>query len=88
MKLDFNYGLIVIDPAEKAPQQILHFMGYDDFPTNRDEALLRIELRDDPELGLQEIWDKVDILLAPDSVLDEYRIVINTNTEINENRDV
>ena len=76
MNLDFNYGLIVVDPSEKVPQKILHFVGYWDYPTNRDEALLRIELRDDPELGLQEIWDKVDILLAPDSVLEEYKSII------------
>ena len=71
MMLDFNYGLIAVDPSD--PQKILQFVGYFDYPTNRDEALLRIELRDDPELGLQEIWDKVDILLAPDNVVEEYK---------------
>jgi hypothetical protein len=86
MNLDINYGLIVVDPSQKAPQDILHFVGYWEYPDDKTIDLLREELRDDPELGLQDKWDKVDILLAPDSVLEEYKAIVFKDQE-NDNQD-
>ena len=84
MNLDINYGLIVVDPLD--PKTILHFVGYWDYPNDKVIDLLREELRNDPELGLQDKWDKVDILLAPDSVLEEYKAVVFKDQE-NDNQD-
>jgi hypothetical protein len=70
-----NYGLIVVNPDK--PCEILHFCGYSDKPNQRDEALLRIEMMDDPSFELEDIWDKVDILEATDEQVEEYSRIIN-----------
>jgi hypothetical protein len=79
MELRMNYGFIVVHPDK--PCEILQFFGYDEKPNQRDEALLRIELRDDPAFGLQDIWDKVDILEATEEQVKEYQDAFITNSE-------
>lgn len=68
-----KYGLMVLDPRQKNDEylDVLHFCGYLDEPTAEEVNHLRIELKDDPEFGLQDIWDIVDILPAPDYILKE-----------------
>ena len=77
MELQINYGFIVVHPDE--PYEILHFCGYQDKPTERDIKSLREELRDDPEFGLQEIWDKVEIQEASEGIVEEYKRIFGEN---------
>lgn len=73
-----KYGLIVIDTrVEKDEYDILHFCGYEVEPDINDANSLREELRDDPEFGLQDIWDVVDILPAPEYLVKEYNKMLN-----------
>jgi hypothetical protein len=74
MDFQLNYGLKIVHPDN--PSEILQFCGYAEKPTNRDEALLRIELKDDPDLGLQDLWDVVDIIEASDEEVQDYRRII------------
>ncbi len=71
---EFKYGLMVIDPTvdEDDCVSIVHFAGYVEEPTKEDADQLREELRDDPKFGLQDIWDKVDILPAPKEVVEHF----------------
>lgn len=74
MRLTINYGLIVMDPMEEGEvKTILHFCGYQEPITEKDVESLRNELRDDPEFGLQDIWERLVITEAPDEVIEEYK---------------
>jgi hypothetical protein len=82
MDLKINYGLIVMNPSEEGDQKtILHFCGYQEPISERDVELLREELKNDPEFGLQDKWDKVIIVEAPDEVLKEYQDAFSKDTE-------
>jgi len=71
---DIKYGLIVIDPTqEDEMMDILHFVGYWNKPTKKDADLLREELMTDEEFGLTEIAHRLDILPAPDYIVEEYK---------------
>jgi hypothetical protein len=70
---DIKYGLIVVDPEQEGDMlTILHFVGYWDQPTQRDVDSLREELMTDEEFGLTEIAYRLDILPAPDYIIQEY----------------
>jgi hypothetical protein len=82
MELKINYGLIVMDPSEPGDQKtILHFCGYQEPISDRDVESLREELKNDPEFGLQDKWDKVVIVEAPDEILKEYQDAFSENSE-------
>ena len=80
MDLEINFGLIVVNPEQEGENlDILHFCGFSEPPTEKDAQELRKELRDDPEFGLQELWDKVDILEAPEDIVKEYKAIVFDN---------
>jgi hypothetical protein len=82
MDLRINYGLIVMDPSEEGDQKtILHFCGYQEPINDRDVESLREELKTDPEFGLQDKWDKVVIVEAPDEILKLYQDEFNNEDE-------
>jgi len=71
---DMKYGLMVIDPTQKNEMMdILHFVGYWNEPTKKDADLLREELMTDEEFGLTEIAHRLDILPAPDYIVEEFK---------------
>jgi len=73
-KFNMNYGLIVVDPLQEGEMMdIIHFCGYEVPPTKNDAAILREELMTDPEFGLTEIAEHLDILPAPDDIVKKYR---------------
>lgn len=75
---DIKYGLMVIDPTqEDEMMDILHFVGYWEKPTKSDADSLRQELLTDEEFGLTEIAHRLDILPAPDYIVQEYVNMIN-----------
>ena len=71
---DMKYGLMVIDPTQKDEMMdILHFVGYWNKPTKKDADLLREELMTDEEFGLTDIANRLDILPAPDYIVEEFK---------------
>ena len=71
---DMKYGLIVIDSTQEGEMMdILHFVGYWNKPTKKDADSLREELMVDVEFGLTEIAHRLDILPAPDYIVEEYK---------------
>ena len=70
---DIKYGLMVIDPTQEGEMiDILHFVGYWNKPTKIDADSLREELLTDEEFGLTEIAHRLNILPAPDYIVQEY----------------
>lgn len=70
---DIKYGLIVVDPTQADDMMdILHFVGYWSKPTKTDADSLREELMTDEEFGLTEIAHRLDILPAPDYIVNEF----------------
>lgn len=77
---EIRYGLIVVDPTQEGESlDILHFVGYWTKPTESDIESLRIELMEDDEFGLSEISHRLDILPAPEYIVEEYRKIIKSN---------
>jgi hypothetical protein len=77
-----QYGLVVTDPTAN-DNEILHFCGYWERPTQKDADSLREELKNDPEFGLQDIADKVDIVLASKDILEMYQKIISSQENNN-----
>ena len=70
---DIKYGLMVIDPTQEGEMMdIIHFVGYWEEPTKEDVSQLREELMTDEEFGLTEIAHRLDILPAPDYIVEEF----------------
>ena len=70
---DIKYGLIVIDPIQEGEMMdIIHFVGYWEEPTKEDAISLREELMTDEVFGLTEIAHRLDILPAPDYIVEEF----------------
>ena len=70
---DIKYGLMVIDPEQEGEMKdILHFVGYWEEPNKTDADQLREELMTDEEFGLTEIAHRLDILPAPDYIVEEF----------------
>ena len=70
---DIKYGLMVIDPEQEGEMKdILHFVGYWEEPNKTAADQLREELMTDEEFGLTEIAHRLDILPAPDYIVEEF----------------
>lgn len=67
-----RYGIIAVRPAkdEDGMADILHFCGYEDPPTQFDFDALREELNTNPAFGLQGDMDGVELMEAPEEILD------------------
>lgn len=69
----FKYGLMVIDPTQDGDMMdIIHFVGYWEKPTINDAKSLMEELKTDNTFGLTEIAHRLDILPAPDYIVEEF----------------
>jgi hypothetical protein len=70
---DIKYGLIVVDPNQDGDMLgILHFAGYWEEPTQTDVENLRKELAEDKRLGLTLLIDQLEILPAPDYIVEQF----------------
>jgi hypothetical protein len=77
---EIQYGLIVVDPTQSGEMlDILHFVGYWNQPSAVDVESLRKELAEDAEFGLTEIAHRLEILPAPDYIVQDYIEIIKTN---------
>ncbi len=71
--MDIKFGLIAIDPEQEGEMlDVLHFCGYWEQPTLIEVESLRKELVDNPEFGLSEIAHRLDIIPAPDYLVQEF----------------
>lgn len=70
---DIKFGLIAVDPTQEGDDlDVLHFCGYWNQPTLVDVESLREELKTSPEFGLSDIADRLEIIPAPDWLIQEY----------------
>jgi hypothetical protein len=72
---DVRFGLMVIDPEsldENQEVEIVHFVGYWNQPSEVDADSLREELATDEEFGLTDIAHRLDILPAPQNVVEHF----------------
>jgi hypothetical protein len=70
---DIKYGLIVVDPSQEGDMlDVLHFCGYWNKPTQVDVDNLRKELTEDKSFGLTRLMDQLEILPAPQSIVDQF----------------
>lgn len=77
---DIKYGLIAIDPMQEGDMKdIVHFCGYWTKPSKQNADQLRQELLEDESFGLTEIANRLDILPAPDYIVQEYVKIIIEN---------
>jgi hypothetical protein len=69
---EIKYGLIVIDPSQEGDMfSILHFAGYWNEPKQADVDDLRRELAEDKSFGLTLLIDQLEILPAPDYIVQQ-----------------
>ena len=71
---EVTHGLIAIDPttAKDGKVDILHFCGYWSEPSKSDAKHLLEELSTDEEFGLTEIAHRLQILPAPQEIIDAF----------------
>ncbi len=70
---DIKYGLMVVDPNQDGDMLgILHIAGYWEEPTQTDVDNLRKELAEDKRLGLTLLIDQLEILPAPDYIVEQF----------------
>jgi hypothetical protein len=86
-KINIKYGLIVLnrEDLENGIYEILHFVGYEEKPTDIDITSLVDELKTDETFGLTELGKNMIIIEAADETVDEYRNIIN-GVNINEGK--
>lgn len=74
---EITHGLIAVDPEQEGEMmEILHFVGYWTEPGKKDADSMREELMTDEEFGLTEIAHRLEILPAPQDIVEEYRRMI------------
>lgn len=76
-----NYGLIVLDPEqidEDGDKLIVHFVGFMVPPTDADINSIKEEIKTDPEFGLMDIADRLEYELAPQELIDYFKVSIGT----------
>ena len=78
--MKINYGLVAVDSED----DILHFCGYEEEPTQTDIDHLREELSQDISFGLTEMMGEIEIITASDEVLKFYQDVVEKGCEITE----
>lgn len=75
LNFDIKYGLIVLNrkDIEEGIYEILHFVGYEEEPTDKDIELLKDELKEDKSLGLSGLGENLIIIHASDETVEEYK---------------
>ena len=71
----FTHGIMVVDrnnPNDDGTIPVVHFVGYWDEPSENDVYGLYNELKTDEEHGLTDTIDELDLVSAPQHVLDHF----------------
>ena len=70
---DVKFALVAIDPDQEGDlKTVLHFCVYFEQPTFEDMMALKQELLSNPDFGLIEIGQRLEIIQAPDSMVEEF----------------
>lgn len=70
---NIKYCLMVTDPTQEGKfRKVMHLVGYIHKPSREDADLLRELFMMDEGYGFYEIADKLEISLAPDSLVKEF----------------
>jgi hypothetical protein len=80
----FTHGIIAVDPEnvdENDMLAIVHFVGLWSAPNKEQFDFLANEIRTDPEFGLIEIADRLEIVPAPQWLIDEYNLMMEKDQD-------
>jgi hypothetical protein len=74
----FTHGIVVIDPIpdENDEVEIVHFIGLWEAPTKEVFLQYEKEIKTDPEFGLIEIIDRIEVLPASEEILEMYNKMV------------
>ena len=77
---DIKYCLMVTDPTQKGDfSKVLHLEGYVHKPSKENADLLRELFMMDEGYGFYEVADKLNITLAPNSLVQEFKKAAQKN---------
>jgi hypothetical protein len=82
--MNINYGLIVFDPIpnENGTVTVFHFCGYENPPTEAQIEGLRRELETDEEFCLTGRMHEMEIMVAPQDVVDYHRELLRESGRV------
>ena len=86
----FKYGIIAVNPNkpdENDTLEILHFVGYWNEPTEDDVLGLWEELKNTDEFGLQDQIDEIELIPAPQEIVEMYNTMVDWDEMENEMRE-
>jgi hypothetical protein len=83
---NFTHGIMAIDsqPDENDSVEIVHFIGLWEAPTKEAFLEYEKEIKNDPEFGLVEIANRIEVLPAPKDIVDYYSKIVQ-ESENNKN---
>ena len=76
----FTHGIIAVNPTkpdENDNLEVLHFVGHWTEPTEEDVLSLWEELLKNEEFGLQNQMNEIELIPAPEHILEYYNDVAN-----------
>lgn len=77
----FTHGIIAINPNkvdEHGNVGVLHFVGFWDEPKEEDVLGVWEELQNTEEFGLQDQINEIDLIPAPDDVLEHFNSIMES----------
>lgn len=74
--MNIQYGIVVIDIRVTDGDPIVHFVGFENQPTETDFISLREELETDNEFGLVGQAEYLEFSNASDEIMDMYKKII------------
>lgn len=76
----FTHGIIAVNPTkpdENDNLEVLHFVGYWTEPTEEDVLSLWKELNEDEEFGLKNQIDEIELIPAPEDIVEIYNNMVD-----------
>ena len=74
--MNIKYGIVALDPKTN---EILHFCGFEEKPTENDFEYLEEELTSDPDFNL--IGVDFDLVYAADDIVEFYQVLFDENNQ-------
>lgn len=83
-----KFGLIVVAKdyltSNDDEYHVYHFCGFENEPTQDDIDILYAELKSDPEFGLSDFMDTLQIVTAPSEVVKAFEKILEKHPAQNE----
>jgi len=80
----FTHGIVAIDPTdvdENDMVNVVHFIGLWEAPTKEAFQQYEKEIRTDPEFGLIEIADRIEVLPASTRIVEMFNKIVQEDEE-------